>query len=75
MHVCVPVRRVRCCLFTSITRESTTEYIYVMQVAKLTHQISVFTEGVMMMKSTLMGTSKVWQHEKEKCLYFVVEGG
>lgn len=34
------------------------------QVAKLTHDISVFTEGVLMMKTTLVGIIKV-------CLLFV----
>ena len=35
------------------------EYLYTFQVAKLTHDISVFTEGILLMKTTLVGTVKV----------------
>ena len=33
--------------------------IYLLQVARLTHAISVFTEGILMMKTTLVGIIKV----------------
>ena len=32
------------------------------QVARLTHDISVFTEGVLMMKTTLVGIIKVYMY-------------
>lgn len=32
---------------------------YLFQVAKLTHDISVFTEGILLMKTTLVGVVKV----------------
>ena len=33
--------------------------VFYFQVAKLTHSISVFTEGILMMKTTLVGIIKV----------------
>ena len=35
------------------------------EVAKLTHSISVFTEGVLMMKTTLVGVVKVSNHSDQ----------
>ena len=35
-------------------------FLIFMQVARLTHSISVFTEGILMMKTTLVGIIKVW---------------
>ena len=36
-----------------------TGYLSSLQVARLTHSISVFTEGILMMKTTLVGIIKV----------------
>lgn len=35
------------------------------QVAKLTHDISIFTEGILMMKTTLVGIIKVKNEIKQ----------
>lgn len=39
------------------------------QVAKLTHDISIFTEGILMMKTTLVGIIKV---DQVTSLFFII---
>ena len=41
------------------------------QIAKLTHSISVFTEGILMMKTTLVGIIKVCKLSKQ--LYIIMD--
>lgn len=44
--------------------------VFLLQVAKLTHAISIFTEGILMMKTTLVGIIKVMTHyfsRKKSC--------
>jgi len=37
-------------------------FLFLLKVAKLTHAISIFTEGILMMKTTLVGIIKVMFH-------------
>ncbi len=45
------------------------------EVAKLTHSISVFTEGILMMKATLVGVMKVrvWWEKGGRCVWMLYD--
>lgn len=53
---CTCIVKINCVVHANMFQRS---FCYLLKVAKLTHAISVFTEGILMMKTTLVGIIKV----------------